>query len=104
MTAGSWSATSRQLTLAWAWAGMIVLEPVALEAAPDAVDVEGRAGRLGARGSSSRPRRRARRRPVAARNASSSKGSARHRACSVVGQLDDLVVEARARGSGRPGP
>ena len=25
--AGSWAVTSRQLTLAWAWAGMIVLVP-----------------------------------------------------------------------------
>ena len=27
MSCGSWSATSRQLTLAWAWAGMMVLAP-----------------------------------------------------------------------------
>ena len=40
---GSCAATSRQLTLAWAWAGMIVLRALALEAAPDAVDVERRA-------------------------------------------------------------
>ena len=41
---GSWSATSRHVILAWARPGMIVLLPSPCEAAPDPVDVEGRAG------------------------------------------------------------
>ena len=90
---GSWSATSRQLILAWAWAGMIVLLPSPWK--PPQMPLTSSVGRArGVRGSSSRPRRGARagragqvgglvERQLGDRLASSSR------------QLSDVVVEAR---------
>ena len=49
MTAGSWAATSRQLTLAWAWAGMIVLAPAPWK--PPQMPLTSRVGRVARRSS-----------------------------------------------------
>ena len=92
--AGSWSATSRKDSLTNASLGHDRLAAGALVAAADAVDLGGRTGAEPLQRACSRPRRAARATARRCRNSASSKRHPGEQLALVVGQLEDVVVEA----------
>ena len=94
MRSGSWSGTSRQLTLAWAWAGMIVFEPSPWK--PPQIPLTSRVGRAPIRSSVVKPASpTSARRPecVTPRLVVERQGG--ERLALPVRQADDVVIEAR---------
>ena len=100
---GSWFGTSRQLILAWAWAGMIVFEPspwnppqmpVDVERRPGAAPLERREAGLADELRQAEPR-------AVRLLVERQRGELR---ALLVGERHDVVVEARDARSGRRGP
>ena len=101
---GSWAATSRQLTLAWAWAGMIVLLPSPWK--PPHMPLTSSVGRAAAalerRVAGLADERRQPELGAVGRLVERQRGEAPPGRPRV--ERHDVVVEARDRGSGRRGP